>query len=594
MFEQRSNIFPFFRFVAATCLAVLAGCAGRGNVTDLGSTVAAPASPASLNSVPMGIAAIAGNAKVSLKWSTSSSASSYHVKRATASGGPYTQIGTPTSTTYTDSAVVNGTKYYYVVSALDSAGESANSAQVSAVPGASAAAPAIPTVPAGLSAAKGSGQVTLSWSASIGATSYHVKRGAASGGPYTQVGAPTATTYTDSALTNGTTYYYVVSALDSAGESANSAPLSAVPSAPAVQGTPPALVPGVWTNITPPAPGFSSTYGTAFIEVSPVDPNVIYAQVDTQGLWKTTDRGSTWTKLGVPGTYQAGSLTTSYIDEPITVKVDPGDANHIIATDGVRGATLGFWESHDGGNTWTMPQGFVNIAKTATNDVTQMAVDPTNFKHILLSSHSPWANMSNAGIMESTDGGQTWVLHAPDPSWSVGSLGINFLYDPASGQGNSNTWIVATDGAGFWRTTNAGASWVKVADFNVTHGGAQLYYAKDGSVYSGAAQYPVRSHDNGVTWEAIQNGLSYFYYYTVYGDGDTLYTQLANTGTNAGQGLQPYMTAPEATGGPWTPYQGGAQKFNDGPFMMHYDAVNQIMYSANWASGVWALKVIKP
>jgi hypothetical protein len=206
--------------------------------------------------------------------------------------------------------------------------------------------------------------------------------------------------------------------------------------------------------------------------------------------------------------------------------------------------------------------------------------------------------------METKYGGQTWVLHAPDPSWPVGSLGINFLYDPASGQGDSNTWIVATDGAGFWRTTNAGANWVKVANFNATHGGNQIYYAKNGTVYSGATQYPIRSHDNGVTWQAVQDGLSFYYYYTVYGDGDTLYTQLANTGTNsgqiastatnAGQGLQPFMTASETTGGPWTPYQGGAQKFSDGPFMMSYDAVNGIMYSANWDSGLWALKVIKP
>jgi len=76
--------------------------------------------------------------------------------------------------------------------------------------------------------------VSLSWSASSGATSYHVKRALTSGGPYSQVGAPTASSYTDTSLTDGTTYYYVVSALDSAGESANSAQVSAVPAAPAL------------------------------------------------------------------------------------------------------------------------------------------------------------------------------------------------------------------------------------------------------------------------------------------------------------------------------------------------------------------------
>jgi hypothetical protein len=104
----------------------------------------------------------------------------------------------------------------------------------------------------------------------------------------------------------------------------------------------------------------------------------------------------------------------------------------------------------------------------------------------------------------------------------------------------------------------------------------------------------VSSNDNGVTWTQLTNGLNYYYYYTVYGDGTTLYTQLSSTGTNGGQGLQPYMTAPENAGTPWTPYQGGAQTFADGPAMMQYDATNGIMYSANWDSGDWALKVIKP
>ena len=364
-------------------------------------------------------------------------------------------------------------------------------------------------------------------------------------------------------------------------ESANSAQISV-----------PTLVPGVWKNITPPAPGFTQTYGTACVEVSPLDPNVIYMTIDTLGLWKTADRGSTWKLLGTPGAAPSG-LRATYLDSPITVRVDPGDANHLVATQGVRGTTLGFWVSHDGGNTWQMPQGFFNAAKNATNDITQMAIDPTNFNHILVSSHSPWANSTTAGIMETTDGGQSWILHNGDPSWPTGSSGINFLFDPASGQGSSSTWLVATGGAGFWRTTNAGVSWVKVADYNATHGGAQLYYAKDGAVYSGSYPYPVLSHDNGATWQQVQNGLSYFYYYTIYGDGYTLYTQLANTGTNAGQGLKPYMTTSENTPGQWMPYQGGAQTFSDGPFMMRYDAANGIMYSANWAAGLWALKVIK-
>jgi hypothetical protein len=93
----------------------------------------------------------------------------------------------------------------------------------------------VPAVPSGVTATAGNGQVSLTWNASSGATSYHVKRATASGGPYTQVAAPATASYTDSGLTNGVPYYYVVSALNSAGESANSSQVSATPTGPVTQ-----------------------------------------------------------------------------------------------------------------------------------------------------------------------------------------------------------------------------------------------------------------------------------------------------------------------------------------------------------------------
>ncbi len=152
-----------------------------------------------------------------------SPAPTFRVKRSTTSGGPYTQVGAPTATTYTDTGLTNGTTYYYVVSAVNSAGESGNSSEVTATP---VAPPAAPT---GVSATPGNAQVVVAWTASTGATGYHVKRGTTSGGPYTQVGAPTASPYTDTGLTNGTPYYYVVTAFNAGGESANSTQVTATP-----------------------------------------------------------------------------------------------------------------------------------------------------------------------------------------------------------------------------------------------------------------------------------------------------------------------------------------------------------------------------
>lgn len=85
-------------------------------------------------SAPSGLAATAGDKQVALTWLASSTASSYHVKRSTAIGGPYPQVAVATVTNDTDASLTNGTKYFYVVSAVNSYGESANSSEVSATP----------------------------------------------------------------------------------------------------------------------------------------------------------------------------------------------------------------------------------------------------------------------------------------------------------------------------------------------------------------------------------------------------------------------------------------------------------------------------
>jgi fibronectin type 3 domain-containing protein len=193
---------------------------GESADSSQASATPQPATPP----VPTGLTATPGDTQVSLSWNASTGATSYNVKRATVSGGPYTTVASRTTTSYTDTGLTNGTAYFYVVSAVNSSGESSNSSQVSATP-----RPAIPPIPTGLAASAGDAQVGLSWNASSGATSYNVKRATVSGGPYTTVASPTTTSSTDTGLTNGTTYFYVVSAVNSSGESGNSSQVSATP-----------------------------------------------------------------------------------------------------------------------------------------------------------------------------------------------------------------------------------------------------------------------------------------------------------------------------------------------------------------------------
>lgn len=107
-----------------------------------------------------------------------------------------------------------------------------------------------PSTPTGLTAAGVVAQVNLSWNAASLATGYNVKRSTTSGGPYSTIAPNVAgTSYSDTAVTGGTTYYYVVSAVNSAGESPNSTQASATPIAAPPPGTGTGLKGQYYNNI---------------------------------------------------------------------------------------------------------------------------------------------------------------------------------------------------------------------------------------------------------------------------------------------------------------------------------------------------------
>ncbi len=259
---------------------------------------------------PSALAATAGNQQVSLTWTASSGVTSYHVKRATTSGGPYTQVGSPTAASYTNTGLTNGTNYFYVVSALNTSGESRNSNEVSATPTLPMPPSPVPAAPTALAATAGNQQISLSWAASSGATGYHVKRATASGGPYSQVGAPTSNGYVNTGLANGTTYYYVVSALNAAGESADSSPASATPSS----------APDVTITVDPTKtrPISQWTYGLNF-----------YTGVSGAPLHLTLDRagGNRWTEYNwETNASNAGSDFLYENDAFLTSSTTPAEA----------------------------------------------------------------------------------------------------------------------------------------------------------------------------------------------------------------------------------------------------------------------------
>ena len=168
--------------------------------------------------VKLGNSATSG--KPMLTWNAVEGATSYRIYRSTAKGSGYSLLGTTTATSYTNTGAKAGTTYYYRVKACNDAGLSPYSNIVSGQVKSVTPKPSAPVVKIGHSAS--SGKPMLTWNAVSGATSYKVYRATSQNGTYSLLGTVTATSYTNTGAKAGTTYYYKVKAVNSAGESAYS------------------------------------------------------------------------------------------------------------------------------------------------------------------------------------------------------------------------------------------------------------------------------------------------------------------------------------------------------------------------------------
>jgi probable HAF family extracellular repeat protein len=181
---------------------------------------------------PIDLATVSGNRVVSLSWLNSFGATSYQVKRGSASGGPFAPIATVSSTSFTDTTVANCALYYYVVSAINAAGQSPNSSAVGADPQSLPAAPsnlhASPNTQANLF--DGSA-IVLTWQNNASSCSEAVVVERSTDDLNFQAAfsvGPNQNSIVDGFLNAGTRYFYRLRAQSTGGESGPSNIASAV------------------------------------------------------------------------------------------------------------------------------------------------------------------------------------------------------------------------------------------------------------------------------------------------------------------------------------------------------------------------------
>ena len=208
------------------------------NVGDGPWTEVMQAAPLALPDAPGDFVAIDGNGMVTISWTLTQNnggaeLTQYNIYRGTAKDDlELLVIKSKSVFIYDDRDVVVGTTYYYAVLAVTIAGEGSSSVIASATPYGP------PGVPISLEVAPGNMEVHLTWSHpdDDGASpieGYVILRGTSSDSLRELAQLGDVTSYLDTSVTNGQTYYYTVAAINEAGAGDHTDPVSATPFKPA-------------------------------------------------------------------------------------------------------------------------------------------------------------------------------------------------------------------------------------------------------------------------------------------------------------------------------------------------------------------------
>lgn len=378
------------------------------------------------------------------------------------------------------------------------------------------------------------------------------------------------------------------SAISSSGGSANGGASGAGGSAPAAGGSPQHVVSacptdgaeagsnGKWEEVTPPGVQLSTLngktiYGTQAVLINPFDTSNVIVGLDQQGLFKSTDCASTWTKIN---TGRNGSTLDT--GAQWSMAMSPKHPNIIYAVNGY-GSEIGLWKSTNGGVDWDQlfPEGS-EVQKTVQyNFVSIVSIDAADENHLVVSFHAPCQGAYAPSCQaESKDAGANWRLMKSPPIDNFEGAGPMVL--------NATSWIYAAPANGMWLTTDNGESWKDVTPSGASGSHYQLYHSPKGEYFVGTGWGVVKSSD-GLTWSLIPNSGARLT--GIVGNGKHIWASQQYGGE--------YYTASEDSPDSWSqlPTPGKPSPADNGGYLLAYDNDHHLLYSTNQAGGLWRVAI---
>jgi hypothetical protein len=335
---------------------------------------------------------------------------------------------------------------------------------------------------------------------------------------------------------------------------------------------------GQWQAITPPDVILACPVGSfncggngtqAFV-LDPENAGTIYLGTIKQGIWKSTNCGTTWSQLNTGANGTTVSAGTQSIFE-----IDPVDPR-VMYTKGTNDA--GF-KSTNGGVDWQKfwpPQDAALSMIVQYNQIANLTIDPIDHNHLLLTFRDAClGQFASVCYAESKDAAVTWTMQKGQATWKNDSESQMWIVD-------ATNWLYSAPPNGLWRSGDKGASWQQIADASLQGVRGRLLRASDGSFYLGSRSGALRSRD-GLVWALTSSPTLVMA--GVVSDGVSLYTTTAGVCFDWGTNLNVYWTSPVSDGKMWSKMAapGMTQGGND----LAYDRQHHVLYSSNCKQGFW-------